>query len=252
MKCEKCNKEHDGSYGSGRFCCDKCARSFSSKMVNEKEVKDAICYKCGKEHTIKKRASEKNTLCVECRSGDDRWMGICIYCGGKLKTETNLFCSSTCKGLYNNLIYKPDTKNHNQYRTDKIIEYSKDVKSIAGLLKKLDLNVAGGNYATIKKWLQILNVDTSHWTGQGWNKGEQLKDWSSYSRSSTIKPHLIKKNGHRCESCGGEKWLDGDIPLEIHHKDFNRTNNDIDNLQLLCPNCHSFTDNYRGKGKNIK
>ena len=31
MICENCGKEHDGAYGSGRFCCSKCARSFSTK-----------------------------------------------------------------------------------------------------------------------------------------------------------------------------------------------------------------------------
>lgn len=37
MLCEKCNKEHDGSYGSGRFCCQSCARSFAS-LTNRKET----------------------------------------------------------------------------------------------------------------------------------------------------------------------------------------------------------------------
>ena len=46
MKCENCNKEHDGSYGSGRFCCEKCARGFSTKLkrkeINEKISKTII------------------------------------------------------------------------------------------------------------------------------------------------------------------------------------------------------------------
>jgi len=52
---------------------------------------------------------------------------------------------------------------------------------------------------------------------------------------------------HRCECCGLETWLDKPIPLELHHKDGNRHNNTIENFALLCPNCHAFTESYRGK-----
>ena len=78
-------------------------------------------------------------------------------------------------------------------------------------------------------------------------KGEQLKDWNSYSRSVHVKPHLIKKRGHKCELCSKEWWLDNPIVLEVHHIDGNRTNNEYDNLQLLCCNCHATTDTWRNK-----
>ena len=61
---------------------------------------------------------------------------------------------------------------------------------------------------------------------------------------------LIKERNHRCECCKNLSWLDKPIPLEIHHIDGNNKNNDKNNLQLLCPNCHALTPNY--KGKNIK
>ena len=46
-----------------------------------------------------------------------------------------------------------------------------------------------------------------------------------------------------------ESWLDHNkpIPLEVHHKDGDHLNNELDNLMLLCSNCHAFTENYRGK-----
>ena len=43
-----------------------------------------------------------------------------------------------------------------------------------------------------------------------------------------------------------------EIPLEIHHIDGNHKNNKLENLQILCPNCHSLTTNYRGKNIDIK
>lgn len=53
--------------------------------------------------------------------------------------------------------------------------------------------------------------------------------------------------GHQCENYKLTNWLNKPIPLEIHHKDGDHLNNDLENLQLLCPNCHAFTENYRGK-----
>jgi hypothetical protein len=140
-------------------------------------------------------------------------------------------------------------KRHYKNYTDRdVIENAKMVKSLAGLLKSLGLVVAGGNYANMKKTLQRLKVDTSHWNGQGWNKDQQLKDWSEYSKITHLKKHLIKLKSHKCEKCNRTEWLDVPIPIEIHHIDGNRTNNSLDNLQLLCCNCHAFTDNWRGRG----
>jgi len=56
----------------------------------------------------------------------------------------------------------------------------------------------------------------------------------------------IKKN--ECEKCGINKWLSKLIPLELHHVDGNRFNNKLENLQILCPNCHSLTPNH-GRNK---
>lgn len=138
-------------------------------------------------------------------------------------------------------------RHYRKYTDQDVINYSKEVKSIASLLKRLNLRIVGGNYINIKKILQRLNVDTTHWTGQGWNKDEQLKDFKDYTRSGNLKRHLIKKRGCQCENCKRKSWLKEPITLELHHIDGDRTNNQINNLQLLCPNCHSITNNWRGR-----
>lgn len=55
---------------------------------------------------------------------------------------------------------------------------------------------------------------------------------------------------HVCERCGNVEWQGFPIPLEVHHVNGDKTKNTIDNLQLLCQNCHALTSTYRGK--NIK
>jgi Zn finger protein HypA/HybF involved in hydrogenase expression len=59
---------------------------------------------------------------------------------------------------------------------------------------------------------------------------------------------LIRQRGCRCENCGLTEWMGQPIKLEVHHLDGNRLNDDLNNLQVLCPNCHSYTENH---SKNV-
>lgn len=53
----------------------------------------------------------------------------------------------------------------------------------------------------------------------------------------------------KCESCHLKTWFNGSIPLELHHIDGDRFDNRLENLQILCPNCHALTDNHAGKSR---
>ena len=57
---------------------------------------------------------------------------------------------------------------------------------------------------------------------------------------------------HRCECCGLSEWLEEPIPLELDHIDGDHYNNMLENLKILCPNCHAKTPTYRGKNKKNK
>ena len=64
--------------------------------------------------------------------------------------------------------------------------------------------------------------------------------------SSKLRKRLIKAGykENKCEDCGINKWNGKDLGLELHHKDGNKLNNRLENLAILCPNCHSLTPNH--------
>lgn len=70
---------------------------------------------------------------------------------------------------------------------------------------------------------------------------------NTYKISDSIRTYLLQKYNNKCQKCGwGElNPITGKCPLEIHHIDGNHANNKLDNLELLCPNCHSLTKNYK-------
>ena len=132
--------------------------------------------------------------------------------------------------------------------------------SIAGVLRQLGLRPVGGNYRTIHHLIKTNGLDTSHFTGQGWNTGLKFKpksgiadgdvfvENSSYRCSWRLRERYIKlMNIRHCEHCNLDIWQGSPIPLEIHHINGDNTDNRLENLQLLCPNCHALTNNYRGR-----
>ncbi len=138
-----------------------------------------------------------------------------------------------------------------------------DSTSIRQTLRKLSLKEAGGNYAQIKKYLHFYNINTSHFRGQVWNKGlkgigkpriplEKILTKGCLFQSHKLKKRLFKENlkQQSCEECGWAKESpDGRIPLELNHINGNYTDNRIENLRILCPNCHSLKPTHRGRNR---
>ena len=84
-----------------------------------------------------------------------------------------------------------------------------------------------------------------------WKSGDVKGVSSKYGISRYIRNYLFQKYNSKCQLCGwGEtNKKTGCVPLEIHHIDGDYTNNKEENLQLLCPNCHSLTENYKRANK---
>jgi len=114
-------------------------------------------------------------------------------------------------------------------------------------------------YDTYKKYAILYGCFSINQAGKGINKisgtkiplEEILEGKHPQYQSNKLRQRLLEEEyfQYKCYNCGLTEWLGKPIPLELEHIDGNSSNNLIDNLTLLCPNCHSFTTTYRGKNK---
>lgn len=147
---------------------------------------------------------------------------------------------------------------------EEIDQFVQESSSFAQLANKIgyDNPRTGSAYRTVHQMIDELNLDISHFTGQNWSKGKTYQNktymtFDEYIKGDNVQSNKIRKKllreglkEHKCECCQNAIWNGQPIPLEVHHKDGDKTHNELENLQLLCPNCHALTDNY--KGKNTK
>lgn len=113
----------------------------------------------------------------------------------------------------------------------------------------------------IKGIVKELNLDTSHFDKR-WNLGMKmgvksprlkleliLIKNSSYQNTHSLKSRLIEEKIliNKCNCCGINSWEGKLLSLQLDHIDGDRTNNELSNLQLLCPNCHSQTKTWGSK-----
>lgn len=146
-------------------------------------------------------------------------------------------------------------------------EAAKNSISIAGMCKYLGRNPCGAGYYIMKKKIKEYNIDITHFQGRGWNKGgkfnpmelkkipmEQILVEDSNYSSNDLRKRLLKEGykEYKCENCDRSEWEGEPIPLELHHINGNRTDHRLENLLILCPNCHAQTDNYCSKRIKVK
>jgi len=148
-----------------------------------------------------------------------------------------------------------------EYTKELLEEKVKNCYSFAELCRRLGLTPEGSNPKTVRKKLNEFGVDYSHFTGQNWNSNSgnpiyrqkylpNLSEHSSLS-SANVKTLLYKLGlkENKCDCCGLSEWNQKEIQCELHHINGDPTDNRLENLQILCPNCHSQTDNFRSKNK---
>jgi hypothetical protein len=150
-----------------------------------------------------------------------------------------------------------------KYTVEKLTEAVLKNHSIAGVLRFFGLREAGGTHSYITQRIKQLGIDTSHFTGIASNRGENHKGGSEKIPPEKI---LIKRsNGRRqvamrlrraliesgieykCVTCNlTDNWCTKELRLQVNHKNRNWLDDRIDNLEFLCPNCHSQTEGWSG------
>jgi len=168
----------------------------------------------------------------------------CQYCGTEYYIKPSYytkskFCSRRChdKG-------KTYSDGRNRVNKEKIIELRlKQRLSNVDIAHQLDMSYSTvaryvKGYPLTEKERRKINADKQ--------KRKKLEDCES---TESRKKLLIEKRGYYCEKCKIYKWNEKRIVLELNHIDGNKENNKKNNLELLCPNCHSQTPTWRRKKK---
>ena len=159
----------------------------------------------------------------------------CKYCGKIIPYEKreNDFCNHSCSASYNNKgicrhgIKKP--------------EYSYCLNCGKEIIEgnKFCNNTCASQYKE-KEYIQR------------WLIGEESGTVGKDDISKRVRKYFFKIHNNSCEKCGWNvvNLFTGKVPLQIHHIDGDCMNNSPENLQLLCPNCHSLTENFGARNKN--
>lgn len=153
-----------------------------------------------------------------------------------------------------------DAMKLHKYTEEQLREAVESSTSLRQVLLKLKVAPYGGNYTVLQKAIDYYRLNTAHFSGQAWSKGKSLPSKRSLEdylenrqpiQSYNLKKRLLAEGvfKHQCMKCNRTKWNDQPIPLELDHIDGNNKNNRLENLHLLCPNCHALTPTYRSKNR---
>lgn len=154
------------------------------------------------------------------------------------------------------------TKPGEKYTKELLESVVRQNHSMAGVLRTLGLRPSGGMHSHIARRIKAFGIDTSHFLGQGSNRGPDHRGPKPLTceqvfvlRKSGLrqKTHVLRRallqsgRPYRCEGKGcslGDEWLGKPLVLHVNHKNGDWLDDRAENLEFLCPNCHSQTPDW--------
>ena len=137
---------------------------------------------------------------------------------------------------------------------DEFVKVCENSQSMAEACVKLGLH-----FNTFKRYALKFECYYTNQSGKGIRKkgkprvslDEIISGNHPQFQTFKLKNRLLKNNllKNVCSCCGIESWMDKPLNMELDHIDGNRTNHKLENLRMLCPNCHAQTDTYRSKNR---
>lgn len=152
----------------------------------------------------------------------------CLCCNKEIETTVSneqKFCNNSCSATYNNKLRGIKNKTHD----NKCVVCEKTIRKHSTFCT----NTCSSIFKQKERFLKI-------------EKGDKTFPERIY------KLFLIEKHGNKCMECGWCKInpVTNKVPIQLEHIDGNSDNNLLNNLKLLCPNCHSLTPTYGSLNKN--
>ena len=138
-------------------------------------------------------------------------------------------------------------------RKNEILNWIEQNQSKAYICKQLQCK-----QDTLNRYLEKMNIDyVGNQGGKGIKIDPKYKTAEEYAKSSYVKSSILKtkliRDGikeDKCECCGVSEWQGVKLVLELHHKNGNHYDNNLNNLIILCPNCHSIQESHN-QSRNI-
>lgn len=141
-----------------------------------------------------------------------------------------------------------------QFTDQQLKEIVKNNSSFRAVQIALGYSTKSGSAPlTLKKIFDEKGIDYSHFKGHAWNKKDEIT-FSDFGVINwrDVKEKIFQERPYQCEECGISEWRGQKIILQVHHIDGNKSNNTRNNLKILCPNCHSLTQNWCHKNNKNK